>query len=73
MRPISDHRLDAESVDPVVIVGMGVEAPGGIETADGYWDLLSQGREALGTFPADRGWAVEELLAGSRRNGSTCC
>ena len=57
------------AADPVVIVGMAVEAPGGIDTAEGYWELLSHGREALGPFPTDRGWAVRELLAGSRRSG----
>jgi mycobactin polyketide synthetase MbtC len=55
--------------DPVVIVGMGVEAPGGIDTADGFWDLLAHGREALSPFPTDRGWAIADLLAGSRRSG----
>jgi mycobactin polyketide synthetase MbtC len=55
--------------DPVVIVGMGVEAPGGIDTADGFWDLLAHGHEALSPFPTDRGWAVADLLAGSRRSG----
>jgi mycobactin polyketide synthetase MbtC len=55
--------------DPVVIVGMAVEAPGGIDTADGFWDLLAHGREALSPFPTDRGWAVADLLAGSRRSG----
>jgi mycobactin polyketide synthetase MbtC len=55
--------------DPIVIVGMGVEAPGGIDTADGFWDLLAHGREALSPFPTDRGWAVADLLAGSRRSG----
>lgn len=67
--PMPDDRPDAERADPVVIVGMAVEAPGGIETPEGYWDLLAHGREALGPFPADRGWAVRELLAGSRRTG----
>lgn len=71
--PMSDEGFGsgrgAEYADPVVIVGMGVEAPGGIETAEAYWDLLAHGREALGPFPTDRGWAVPELLAGSRRNG----
>ncbi|MGD1253393.1 polyketide synthase [Mycobacterium seoulense] len=66
--PMSDNRFDG-TPDPVVIVGMAVEAPGGIDTADKYWELLSQGREALGPFPADRGWQVRELLAGSRRSG----
>lgn len=62
---MSEHR----AVDPVVIVGMAVEAPGGVDTAEKYWELLSQGREALGPFPTDRGWRVGELLAGSRRSG----
>ncbi len=48
---------------------MAVEAPGGIDTTEGYWELLSHGREALGPFPTDRGWRVRELLAGSRRSG----
>ncbi|OCB30284.1 beta-ketoacyl synthase [Mycobacterium malmoense] len=55
--------------DPVAIVGMAVEAPGGIDTAEKYWELLAHGREALGPFPTDRGWQVRELLAGSRRSG----
>lgn len=71
--PMSDdgfgEGVGADGADPVVIVGMAVEAPGGIETAEDYWDLLAHGREALGPFPTDRGWAVRELLAGSRRNG----
>lgn len=55
--------------DPVVIVGMAVEAPGGIDTPEGYWTLLSEQREALSPFPTDRGWSLRELFAGSRREG----
>lgn len=55
--------------DPVVIVGMALEAPGGVDTADAYWSLLSEQREALGHFPTDRGWAVRDLFDGSRRDG----
>ncbi|WP_237568825.1 beta-ketoacyl [acyl carrier protein] synthase domain-containing protein [Mycolicibacterium lacusdiani] len=57
------------SDDPVVIVGMAIEAPGGVTDADSYWSLLSEQREALGCFPTDRGWAVRDLLDGSRRDG----
>lgn len=63
-----DNRLDGEC-DPVVVVGMAVEAPGGIDTPEKYWELLARGREALAPFPTDRGWQVAELLAGSRRSG----
>jgi mycobactin polyketide synthetase MbtC len=55
--------------DPVVVVGMAVEAPGGVDTLDRYWALLSQQREGLSPFPHDRGWRVRDLLAGSRREG----
>jgi mycobactin polyketide synthetase MbtC len=55
--------------DPIVIVGMAVEAPGGVDTAEEYWSLLSAQRKALGPFPTDRGWSVRELLDGSRRDG----
>ena len=53
----------------MVIVGMALEAPGGIDDAAGFWSLLSERREALGPFPTDRGWALQDLFAGSRRDG----
>ncbi|OMC39147.1 beta-ketoacyl synthase [Mycobacterium sp. IS-2888] len=55
--------------DPVVIVGLALEAPGGIETADDFWAMLSEQREGLGPFPTDRGWALRELFDSSRRDG----
>ncbi|CAJ1496240.1 polyketide synthase [[Mycobacterium] kokjensenii] len=55
--------------DPVVITGLGLEAPGGIDTADQYWSLLADGREALSPIPEDRDWAVGDLIAGSHRDG----
>jgi mycobactin polyketide synthetase MbtC len=60
--PMSDN----PDADPVVIVGMAVEAPGGVETSDDFWTLLSQQREALSTLPTDRGWPIRELLTGAR-------
>jgi len=66
--PVAEDRFAAGG-DPVVIVGMALEAPGGIDTAEAYWELLVHGREALTPFPTDRGWSVRELFAGSRRNG----
>ncbi|HET6731861.1 polyketide synthase [Mycobacterium sp.] len=55
--------------DPVVIVGMAFEAPGGVDTPERYWSMLSQEQEALGPFPRDRGWSVRDLLDGSLRDG----
>lgn len=59
----------ATSEDPVVIAGMAVEAPGGIDTPDALWSALTESRELLSPFPRDRGWAIDDLLTLSRLEG----
>ncbi len=56
----------AAATDPVVISGMAVEAPGGIDSPGALWSALTQSRELLGPFPRDRGWTVDDLLSSSR-------
>ncbi|RDI64571.1 beta-ketoacyl [acyl carrier protein] synthase domain-containing protein [Nocardia pseudobrasiliensis] len=55
--------------DPIVVSGMAIEAPGGIETPDGFWSALAAGRELIGPFPRDREWPVDRLLSLHRREG----
>ncbi|OLF05414.1 hypothetical protein BLA60_36345 [Actinophytocola xinjiangensis] len=47
--------------DPIVIVGMSCRFPGGIDTVDDLWALLSGGEHAIGSFPDDRGWDLASL------------
>ncbi|MCX2963765.1 polyketide synthase [Gordonia sp. SW 21] len=51
------------SVEPVVIAGMAVEAPGGIDTPEDFFAALADGVELIEPFPRDRDWPVDQVLA----------
>ena len=46
--------------EPIAVVGIGCRFPGGVDSPELYWNLLSSGRDALVDIPRER-WQVEKF------------
>ncbi|CAM5237049.1 SDR family NAD(P)-dependent oxidoreductase OS=Streptomyces alboniger OX=132473 GN=CP975_27340 PE=4 SV=1 [Streptomyces alboniger] len=57
----ASHGSPAADDDPIAIVSMSCRFPGDVRSPDDLWRLLSEGRDAIGDMPEDRGWNVDTL------------
>nr|WP_232327805.1 type I polyketide synthase [Kibdelosporangium sp. MJ126-NF4]CEL13384.1 Malonyl CoA-acyl carrier protein transacylase [Kibdelosporangium sp. MJ126-NF4]CTQ99073.1 Malonyl CoA-acyl carrier protein transacylase (EC 2.3.1.39) [Kibdelosporangium sp. MJ126-NF4] len=63
----------AESVarvddEPIAIVAMSCRFPGEVATPEDLWQLVFDGKDAIGPFPTDRGWGIEAIHDLDREN-----
>ena len=48
----------AAGAEPVAIVGLGCRFPGGVESPESFWRLISEGGDAVAEVPAER-WSAD--------------
>ncbi|MFI6096916.1 type I polyketide synthase [Lentzea sp. NPDC051213] len=64
--------MTERSHEPIAIVAMSCRFPGGVESPEDLWRVVSSGQDAITGFPENRGWDVDRWYdTDSSRSGTS--
>ncbi|MFD2765790.1 beta-ketoacyl synthase N-terminal-like domain-containing protein, partial [Micromonospora eburnea] len=69
--PIAAPSMLSRTDEPIAVVGMACRFPGGADGPEKLWQLLLDGGDAVGPFPGDRGWNLDDLYDADSDNAGT--